>query len=61
MDKVNPSGIIQMYSGITHGRVLNGEFYAERFQKLLCLNLFTDYFMNISTQSSEQIWFLYLF
>ena len=32
--------IIQLCSGITHGRVLNGEPYAQRFQKLIYLHLF---------------------
>ena len=32
--------IFQMYSGITHGRVLNGAQYAQRFQK------FTVFFSN---------------
>ena len=34
---------------------LNGEFYAQRLQKLIYLYLFTEYFMEISLQSSEQI------
>ena len=42
-------------SGITRGRMLNGELYAQRFQKLIYMHLFTDYFMKISPQSSEQI------
>ena len=33
-----------MCSGTTRGRVLNGEFYAQRFQKLIYLHLFTDCF-----------------
>ena len=49
--------IVQMYSGITHGRVLNEELYAQRFQKLIYPHLFTDCFMKISAQSSEQIQF----
>ena len=51
--------MIQMCSGITRDRVLNVEVYAERFQKLIYLYLFTDCFMTISTQSSKQL--LYLF
>ena len=47
--------IIQLCSGITHGRLLNGELYAQRFQKLIYLHLCTDCFMKISLQSSEQI------
>ena len=44
-----------MWSGITHSRVLNGELYAQIFQKLIYLHLFTDCFMKISSQLSEQI------
>ena len=47
--------IIQIYSGITRGRVLNGELYTQRLQKLIYLYLFTDCFMKISLHSSEQI------
>ena len=47
--------IIQIYSEITRGRVLSGELYAQRLQKLIYLYLFTDCFMKISLQSSEQI------
>ena len=35
--------------------MLNGELYAERFQTLIYLHLFTNCFMKISPQSSEQI------
>ena len=45
--------MIQMCSGIMHGRMLNGERYAQRFQKLIYLHLFTDCFMKISLQSLE--------
>ena len=31
--------------------MFNGELYAQRFQKLIYLYLFTDYFMKISLQS----------
>ena len=31
--------MIQMCSGIPHGRVLDVERYAQRFQKLICLHL----------------------
>ena len=31
-----------MCSGITRGRLLNAELYAQRFQKLIYLHLFTD-------------------
>ena len=30
--------IIQMCFGITHGRVLNGEFYVQKFQNLTYLH-----------------------
>ena len=45
------------YSGITHNRVLSGDLYAQRLQKLIYLYLFitTDCFMKISLQSLEQI------
>ena len=36
----------QMCSGITPGRVLNGELYAHTLQKLIYLHLSTDCFMN---------------
>ena len=36
-----------MCSGITRGRVLNGEPYAQRFQKFIYLHLFTDCLMKI--------------
>ena len=47
--------LIQMCSGITHGRVLNEVLYAHRFHKLIYLHLFTDCLRKISPQSSEQI------
>ena len=47
--------IIQICSGITHGRMFNGELYAQRLQKLIYLHLFTDCFMKISLQSLEQM------
>ena len=47
--------IIQMCSGITRGGVLNEELYAQRFQTLIYLHLFTDCVMKISPVSSEQI------
>ena len=41
-----------MYSGITDGRVRNGELYThvQTVQKLIYLHLFTDCFMKISPQ-----------
>ena len=50
-----------MSSEITHGRVLNGELYAQRFQKLIYLHLFIDCVMNLSPQASEQIQFRTVF
>ena len=41
--------IIQICSGITHGRLLSGELYAQRLQ-LIRLHLSTDCFMKISLQ-----------
>ena len=52
--------IIQMCSGITHGTVFSGKLYAQRFQKLIYLHLFTDCFMKISPQSMEQTQLLIL-
>ena len=37
--------------GITLGRVLNGELYVQRLQKLKYLQLFTDSFMKILPQT----------
>ena len=37
--------MIQMCSRITYGRVLSGKVYAQRFQQLIDLYLFTDCFM----------------
>ena len=42
--------ICQICSGITRGRLLNGELYAQRLQKLIYLHLSTDCFMTISLQ-----------
>ena len=39
--------VIQICSGITRGRVLSGEFYAQRLQKIY-LHLSTDCFVKIS-------------
>ena len=47
--------IIQICSGITRGRVLNGELYAQRLQQLIYLHLSKDCFMKISFQSTGQI------
>ena len=47
---------IHMYSGITSGRVLNGELlYAKILEANLSAYISTDCFMKISPQSSEQI------
>ena len=53
----NNDHMTQLCSGITCGRVLNGELYAQRSQKLIDLHLFTGSFMKIPLQSSEQIQF----
>ena len=54
--------IIHVYSGITSGRVLNGELL---YTKILEVNLFafaTDRFMKISLQSSGLLhWYSFLF
>ena len=47
--------IIQIYSGITRGRVHNGELNTQRLQKLIYLCLSTECFMTISLHSSGQI------
>ena len=44
----DPLRIIQICSQITRGRVLSGELYAQRLQKLIYLRLFTNSFMKIS-------------
>ena len=44
------NNIVQIYVGITPGRVLNGECYAQRLHKLIYLHLFTDCFMKISRE-----------
>ena len=46
--------MIQVCSGITSGRVLNGELYAQILHKLIYLYLLTGCFMKISLQSSKQ-------
>ena len=45
---------IQTCSGITRGRVLNGEIYTQRLRKLIYLHLVTDCCMKIALESSEQ-------
>ena len=40
--------MVQICSGITSGRVLNGELYAQKLQKLICRHLLTGCFMKIS-------------
>ena len=46
--------MIQICPGITSGRVLNGELYAQRLQKLIYLHLLTGCFMKISFHFSDQ-------
>ena len=41
-------------AGITRGRMLSGELYAQIFQKLVYLHLIRGCFMKTSPQSSEQ-------
>ena len=48
-----PGHMTQIYSGITRGRVLNGEISTQRLQKLIYLYLSTDCFMKISLQPSR--------
>ena len=48
----NEMHIIQIYCGITSGRVLNGELYTQRIQELIDLYLSTDCFVKISLYSS---------
>ena len=43
-----------MCSGITRDRFLNGDRYAQRFQKSIYLHLFTDCLIRISPQFSKQ-------
>ena len=45
--------MIKICSGITRGRVLNGELYVQRLQKLIYLHSSTDCFMKISLQSTS--------
>ena len=45
---------IQICSGITSGRVLNGMLYAQRLHKLIYGHLLTSCFMKISLQLSER-------
>ena len=47
--------IFQIYSVITSGRVLIGELHVQRLHELIYLYLFTDCFLKISLQSSEQL------
>ena len=47
LDTLSLADVIQFCSGITGGRVLNEEFYAQRLQKLIYLDLSTDCFMKI--------------
>ena len=56
----NMPHIIQMCSGIIGGRVLNGELYAQRFQKLIYLPLSTDCFMKISTVGTNTVYSIVL-
>ena len=44
--------MIQICSGITSGRVLNGELYAQRLQKLIYLHLLTGCFYSLVINSA---------
>ena len=56
--RISSNYIIQICSGITRGRVFNGELYAQRLQKLICLHLSTDLFMEISLHSSSSNYYM---
>ena len=60
MGKYNLYSIIQIYSGITCGRVLNGELYAQILQKLIFLDLSICCFMTFSLRSSG-LYSIYLY
>ena len=47
LHSTNYIGLIQFYSAITSYRVLNGELYAQKLQKLFFLQLYTDCFMKM--------------
>ena len=53
--------IIQICSGITHGRVLNGELYAQRLQKLIYLHLSTDCFMKTNADKLPSVISVFLY
>ena len=53
--KYTPERIIQIYSGITRGKVLNGELYVQRLQ-FIYMYLNTDCFMKISLQIYSEDW-----
>ena len=53
LDYAVPLSMTQTCSGITSGRVLSGELYAQRLQKLVYLHLLTGCFMKISLQSFD--------
>ena len=53
--KILQGHMIQICSGITRGRVLNGELYAQILQKLIYLNLSTECFMKIGVYRKMQI------
>ena len=66
---LNQEHIIQIYFGITHGRVLSGELYTQRLQKsvylcLLQIKLISKQFVPRSTMNylykHIYIWYMYL-
>ena len=59
LDLYHRKHTIRMCSGITRGRVLNGELYAQILQKLIYLNLFTGCFMKtkfVLTSGEKSSW-----
>ena len=55
--------MVILFNGVveSRGRVLTGELYAQRFQKLIYLHVFTDCYIKISPQSLERVFVLCLF
>ena len=60
MGKYNLYSIIQIYFGISCGRVLNGELYAQILQKLIFLDLSISCFVKFSLRSSG-LYSIYLY
>ena len=49
-----PNDAVKIHSGITHGKVLNGEDYAHRIQKLIYVHLLIELLPKVSVHSPEQ-------